>query len=75
MYKKRQSLFTECSGLVCAQPGCEYDVVGTAMASRACRAGNIMEAKFSPKMYLYLLVNEFCARLRTTRSIYVHKPV
>ena len=50
MYKTRQSLFTGCNGPVCAQHGCEQDVVGTAMASRACRAGNIMEAKFGPKM-------------------------
>ena len=40
----------ERNGPVCAQHGCEYDVIGTAMASRACRAGNIMEAKFGPKM-------------------------
>jgi len=50
MYKTRQSLFTGCNGPVCAQHGCEQDVIGTAMASRACRAGNIMEAKFGPKM-------------------------
>jgi len=50
MYKTRQPLFTGCNGPVCAQHGCEQDVIGTAMASRACRAGNIMEAKFGPKM-------------------------
>jgi len=33
MYKTRQSLFTGCNGPVCAQHGCEYDVVGTAMTS------------------------------------------
>jgi len=33
MYKTRQPLFTGCNGPVCAQHGCEYDVVGTAMTS------------------------------------------
>jgi len=28
MYKTRQSLFTGCNGPVCAQHGCEYDVMG-----------------------------------------------
>ena len=37
-------------GPVCAQHGCEQDVIGTTMALRAGRAGNIMEAKFGPKM-------------------------
>jgi len=50
MYKTRQPLFTGCHGPVFAQHGCQYDVVGTAMASKASRAGNIMEAKFGPKM-------------------------
>jgi len=50
MYKARPSLFTGCNGPVCAQHGCEQGVIGTAMASKASRAGNIMEAKFGPKM-------------------------
>jgi len=33
MYKTRQPLFTGCNSPVCAQHGCEYDVVGTAMTS------------------------------------------
>jgi len=33
MYKTRQPLFTGRNGPVCAQHGCEYDVVGTAMTS------------------------------------------
>ena len=33
MYKTRQPLFTGSNGPVCAQHGCEYDVVGTAMTS------------------------------------------
>jgi len=34
MYKTKQpELFTGCNGPVCAQHGCEYDVVGTAMTS------------------------------------------
>ena len=33
MYKTRQPLFTGYNGPVCAQHGCEYDVVGTAMTS------------------------------------------
>jgi len=33
MYTTRQPLFTGCNGPVCAQHGCEYDVVGTAMTS------------------------------------------
>jgi len=39
-----------CNGAVCAKHECEYDVVGAMMASRACRAGNIIEAKSDPKM-------------------------
>ena len=33
MYTTRQPLFTGCNGPVCAQHGCQYDVVGTAMTS------------------------------------------
>ena len=33
MYKTRQPLFTGSNGQVCAQHGCEYDVVGTARTS------------------------------------------
>jgi len=33
MYRTRQPLFTGCNGPVCAQHGCEYDVVGTARMS------------------------------------------
>ena len=47
---KAAKVVTGCNGPVCAQHGCEQDVIGTAMASRASRAGNIMEAKFGPKM-------------------------
>ena len=35
MYKTRQSLFTGCNGPVCAQHGCEQDVVGTAMVHKS----------------------------------------
>ena len=37
IYKTRQPLFTGCNGPACAQHGCEYDVVGTAMGEELRR--------------------------------------
>ena len=49
MYKTRQSLFTGCNGLVCAQHGCEQDVVGTANGVKGLQSGKYHGSKVWPE--------------------------